>query len=95
MVRQLPYDSDWATRSIKGKPRDLDDRPGPRTVQLDGARYKVDSEEGYVSWMGWQFYMSFERDMGLHLWDMYVHLSLPDIILAFLELSLTFQQFPR
>lgn len=61
--------SDWATRAIKGKTRDLDDRAGPRTVQSDGARYRADVEEGYVNWMGWSFYTSFYRDMGLHLWD--------------------------
>ncbi len=70
LKRQLPESSDWATRSIKGERRDLDDRAGPRTVQFDGPRYRFDEKEGYVTWMGWAFYTSFERDMGLHLWDM-------------------------
>lgn len=69
-----PYD--WATRSIKGERRDLDDRAGPRMVQFDGPRYRLDTEEQYVSWMGWAFYLSFERDMGVHLWDMCVDPSL-------------------
>ena len=68
-----PYD--WATRSIKGERRDLDDRAGPRTVQFDGPRYRLDQKEQYVSWMGWAFYLSFERDMGVHLWDMYIELA--------------------
>jgi primary-amine oxidase len=70
LVRSLPEDTTWATRAIQGKPRDLDDKPGPRSVLFDGARYRVDKEEGWVSWLGWNFYTSFHRDMGLHLWDM-------------------------
>lgn len=61
--------TDWATRAIRGKRRDLDDRAGPRSIQADGARYRLDVGEGYVTWMGWAFYTSFQRDMGLHLWD--------------------------
>jgi primary-amine oxidase len=70
LKRSMPEPYDWATRSIQGNRRDLDDRAGPRTVQFDGARYRLDEEEQYISWMGWAFYTSFERDMGLHLWDM-------------------------
>ena len=70
LKRTLPVVSDWATRSIKGKRRDIDDRAGPRTVHFDGPRCRLDEAEQYVSWMGWAYYLSFERDMGLHLWDM-------------------------
>ena len=62
--------SPWASRQVRGKGRDLDDRAGPRGVQFDGPRFRVDEKEDWVSWMGWSFYLSFERDMGLHLWDM-------------------------
>ena len=75
--------SDWASRSIKGQRRDLDDRAGPRSVAFDGPRYRVDREQGYVTWMGWTFYTSFERDMGLHLWDMCVFSFLTSLFLAF------------
>ncbi|KAK4686906.1 hypothetical protein P7C73_g3209, partial [Tremellales sp. Uapishka_1] len=61
--------SDWATRSIKGKKRELDDRAGPRSVEFDGKRYKVDFKEDWISWMGWELFIGFERDMGVHLWD--------------------------
>lgn len=61
--------SDWASRNVRGKQRDLDDRAGLRQVQPEGQRYRVDVKEDYVTWMGWAFYLGFERDMGLHLWD--------------------------
>ncbi|KAL1411966.1 hypothetical protein Q8F55_002959 [Vanrija albida] len=62
--------SDWASRRVRGKPRDLDDRAGPRQVLPDGRRYRVDTAQDYITWMGWAFYLGFERDMGLHLWDL-------------------------
>lgn len=48
---------------------DLDDRPGPRSVSFGGLRFRVNKEEHFVSWMGWQMYLGFDRDMGLSLWD--------------------------
>jgi primary-amine oxidase len=70
LKRASPEPSDWSSRAIKGKRRDLDDRAGPRRVMFDGPRYRLDREEQYITWMGWALYLSFERDMGLHLWDM-------------------------
>lgn len=61
---------EWSTRTRRTPTRDMDDRPGPRTVLPGGARFKVDEEEQWVSWLGWEFYLGFERDMGVHLWDM-------------------------
>lgn len=69
-VRALPDPSDWSSRAVRGKVRDLDDRAGPRRVLVDGARFRVDREQDYITWMDWSFYLSFERDMGLHLWNM-------------------------
>lgn len=63
-------DTAWTTRRPKGPARDLDDRSGPRSVAFDGRRFRVDDENDYISWMGWTFYTSFERDMGLRFWDM-------------------------
>jgi hypothetical protein len=42
---------------------------GHSPVQFDGPRYRADLEEQYVTWMGWSFYLGFEHDMGLNLWD--------------------------
>lgn len=59
----------WATRERKGTKRDLDERAGPRQVSFNGPRYRIDEDNQWVSWMGWSFYLSFARDMGLSLWD--------------------------
>ncbi|KAJ6561792.1 amine oxidase catalytic domain-containing protein [Mycena capillaripes] len=59
----------WSGRERKGTPRDLDERAGPRQVSFNGPRYRVDEAEQWVTWMGWAFYLSFARDMGLSLWD--------------------------
>ncbi|ORY26996.1 amine oxidase catalytic domain-containing protein [Naematelia encephala] len=65
--------SGWASRSRvhKGSKRDLDERAGPRSVSFDGLRFRVDQEEQYITWMGFSFYLGFERDMGLNLWDIH------------------------
>lgn len=61
----------WSTRRRPaGAPvRDLDERPGPRSVAFGGARFRLDRAQQYVSWMGWSVYLGFDRDMGLSLWD--------------------------
>ncbi|KAJ7679225.1 amine oxidase catalytic domain-containing protein [Mycena polygramma] len=59
----------WSGRERKGLQRDLDERAGPRQVSFNGPRYRVDRDNQWVSWMGWAFYLSFGRDMGLSLWD--------------------------
>ena len=30
----------------------------------------MDKAEQYVSWMGWEMYLGFDRDMGLSLWNL-------------------------
>ncbi|KAJ6512644.1 amine oxidase catalytic domain-containing protein [Mycena sanguinolenta] len=59
----------WAGRQRRGLKRDLDERAGPRQVSFNGARYRVDKVNQWVTWMGWSFYLSFGRDMGMSLWD--------------------------
>ncbi|KAH8827357.1 copper amine oxidase [Flagelloscypha sp. PMI_526] len=74
LVRRNPpnaKDTRWATRLHPdgSEARDLDHLPGPRQVSFGGLRFRVDRELQYVSWMGWGMYLSFDRDMGLSLWD--------------------------
>lgn len=52
-----------------GPVRDLENRLAPVTVELDGKRYKVDEENGYVEYLGWSFYHHFTRDTGVGLFD--------------------------
>ncbi|KAF7374336.1 Amine oxidase catalytic domain-containing protein [Mycena sanguinolenta] len=59
----------WAGRERRGHKRDLDERAGPRQVSFNGARYRVDKDNQWITWMGWSFYLSFGRDMGMSLWD--------------------------
>ncbi|KAJ6512637.1 amine oxidase catalytic domain-containing protein [Mycena sanguinolenta] len=59
----------WAGRQRRGRKRDLDERAGPRQVSFNGARYRVDKVNQWITWMGWSFYLSFGRDMGMSLWD--------------------------
>jgi primary-amine oxidase len=47
----------------------LDERAGPRQVSFNGPRYRVDKDNQWLTWMGWAFYLSFARDMGMSLWD--------------------------
>ncbi|KAF9004303.1 copper amine oxidase [Cyathus striatus] len=75
MSHPHPSNSSWPQRNRPSSSNanwDLDDRPGPRGVSFKGVRYKVDKENGYISWMGWSFFLGFERDMGLSLWDVRV-----------------------
>ncbi|KZV97864.1 amine oxidase catalytic domain-containing protein [Exidia glandulosa HHB12029] len=69
-IEHIPdIDPAWTTRVRKGDPRDLDDKAGPRAVSFAGHRFRVDTDQRYVSWMGWDFYLGFDRDMGLSLWN--------------------------
>ncbi|KAK0630517.1 copper amine oxidase [Bombardia bombarda] len=49
--------------------RDLEDRLAPQSVELGGKRYKLDREQQYVEYMGWTFYISFSRTLGLMFYD--------------------------
>ena len=46
-----------------GVRRDLDHIAGPRSVSFDGLRFRIQEEKKHVSWMGWSFYLGFDRDM--------------------------------
>lgn len=58
-----PIDPNWAARYRKGPLRDLGQLAGPRTIPFSGLRFRVDAEQQFISWMGWEFYLGFDRDM--------------------------------
>lgn len=64
-------DRSWSSRRRPPTPvaRDLDDLPGPRSISLAGVRFRLDKAQGFVSWMGWEVHTSFDREMGLSLWN--------------------------
>lgn len=62
---------DWALVDYKPElgQRALEDRFAPQTLEIGGKRYKLDAEQRYVEYMGWSFYMSFTRSLGVMLYD--------------------------
>lgn len=62
-----PIDPNWAARYRKGPSRDLGQLAGPRSVPFSGLRFRVDVAEQFISWMGWEFYLGFDRDMVRYL----------------------------
>ncbi|KAF2634788.1 amine oxidase catalytic domain-containing protein [Massarina eburnea CBS 473.64] len=64
-------DADWALVNYKPElgVRDLEDRLAPSTLEIGGKRYRLDKENQYVEYMGWSFYMSFSRTLGIMFYD--------------------------
>lgn len=64
-------DYDWAL--VKYMPelgeRPLESRLAPQNIEVGGKRYRVDAEEKYVEYMGWSFYISHTRSLGLMFYD--------------------------
>ncbi|KAK3317348.1 copper amine oxidase [Cercophora scortea] len=63
--------TDWGLLNYKPEMgvRDLEDRLAPQSIELGGKRYKLDTEQQYVEFMGWSFYMSFSRTLGIQFFD--------------------------
>ncbi|KAK4503665.1 hypothetical protein PRZ48_004580 [Zasmidium cellare] len=62
-------DGSWTdTENFDAKP-DGRELPPPISVQPYGARYKVDKKEKYVSWFGFEFYITTAQATGLTLYD--------------------------
>ncbi|GAD97759.1 hypothetical protein PVAR5_6439 [Paecilomyces variotii No. 5] len=65
----INWDGDW-TRIEKPYSDDPSrDNPAPVMVHPGGARYQLDREAQYVSWMGFTFYWSFAQSTGITLFD--------------------------
>ncbi|KAI4860842.1 copper amine oxidase [Hypoxylon rubiginosum] len=66
-----PSDDDWAL--VKYNPemgvRELEEKFAPQSLEVGGKRYKLDSEQKYVEYMGWSFYVSHTRTLGIMLFD--------------------------
>ncbi|GAB7358237.1 hypothetical protein MBLNU230_g0388t1 [Neophaeotheca triangularis] len=64
-------DASWAMLDYKPElgVRDLEERLAPSSLELDGKRYRVDPEAQYVEYMGWSFFISFSRTVGISLHD--------------------------
>ncbi|OTA90498.1 hypothetical protein M434DRAFT_390384 [Hypoxylon sp. CO27-5] len=66
-----PSDYDWAL--VKYNPemgtRELEDKFAPQSLEVGGKRYKVDSQQKYVEYLGWSFYVAHTRTLGVMLYD--------------------------
>jgi primary-amine oxidase len=70
-VEKLPgnMEGPWAQTDQQGTIPPLDTTAPPVMVAPGGARYHVDPQSKYVEWMGWSFYVAFQRDSGMSLFD--------------------------
>ncbi|KAL4785483.1 copper amine oxidase [Aspergillus varians] len=62
-------DGPWAHTDQRGPVSPKDRKEPPLAVAPEGARYSVDTERKYVSWMDFSFYVGFNRDTGVSLFD--------------------------
>jgi len=64
-------DQDWGLVNYKPDmgARDLEDRLAPQSLEIGGKRYKLDTEQQYVEYLGWSFYLSYTRSLGVMLYD--------------------------
>ncbi|KAM5346287.1 hypothetical protein ACJ41O_009292 [Fusarium nematophilum] len=66
---EIVVDGPWAQLEKQGDPLPFDDSPPPVTIQPGPKRFSIDSNENFVSWMDFTFYVSVSFDMGVRLFD--------------------------
>ncbi|KAH8878807.1 copper amine oxidase [Thozetella sp. PMI_491] len=59
----------FAQKDRFGPVRELENHFAPTVLSLDSKRFKVDKENRYVEYLGWQFYTRFDRDVGIQFYD--------------------------
>jgi primary-amine oxidase len=62
-------DGNWTSTDQNGDALPLDDLPPPTSVAQGSPRFKLDTNEDYVSWMDFSFYFAVSEDIGLSLFD--------------------------
>jgi len=62
-------EGDWARSDQQGPVLPQDTMYPPTAIAPSGSRYSVDTEQKYVEWMDFSFYVSFSRDTGMALHD--------------------------
>jgi primary-amine oxidase len=64
------YAGNWiGTDPAPGESMAFDTLPPPTSVQPAGPRFTIDTEEKFVEWMDWSFYITFTRDTGVRLYN--------------------------
>jgi primary-amine oxidase len=61
-------DADFLRKDRRGTIRELEDRLAPTVLTLD-KRYKIDKENKYIEYLGWKFYMRYDKDVGIQFYD--------------------------
>lgn len=67
----VPEDYDWALVNLDedmGK-RELEEKFAPQSIELGGKRYKLDTKQKYVEYMGWTFYVAHTLSLGVMFYD--------------------------
>jgi primary-amine oxidase len=62
-------DGPWTSTDKQGESAPLDNLQPPLTVSGGKQRFQLDTEEEFVSWMDFEFFMSTNTDQGLSLFD--------------------------
>ncbi|KAI0484188.1 copper amine oxidase [Xylariaceae sp. FL0804] len=63
------YDGSWTdTEDFDANPKGRD-MPPPISIQPHGPRYELDKAQKYVSWFGFEFYMTSTQSAGVSLFD--------------------------
>ncbi|KAF1836803.1 amine oxidase catalytic domain-containing protein [Decorospora gaudefroyi] len=70
-VAPADVDGDWTSTDMRGMPLPLDNLPPLVPVSQGSPRFKVDAEEGYVSWMDFAFFHTVSHDIGVSLFDVH------------------------
>ncbi|VUC20205.1 unnamed protein product [Clonostachys rosea] len=61
-------DANFLRKDRRGTIRELEDRLAPTVLTLD-KRYKIDKENHYIEYLGWKFYMRYDKDVGIQFYD--------------------------
>ncbi|KAI1081350.1 amine oxidase catalytic domain-containing protein [Whalleya microplaca] len=66
-----PSDDDWAMVNYNPEMgvRELEEKFAPQSVEMGGKRYKLDSEQKYVEYLGWSFYVAHTSSRGVMFYD--------------------------
>jgi primary-amine oxidase len=62
-------DGEWAHTDQRGPILPHDTKTPPVATAPQGARFSIDTENKYVEWMGWSFYLGFKYDTGMVFHD--------------------------
>jgi primary-amine oxidase len=62
-------DESFIRKDRKGTPRELEDRMAPTMIEPEGKRYKADTKNKYIEYLGFKFYTRFDRDVGIQFYD--------------------------